>query len=186
MVLNPQSFSLFFQMVNMNANGLGNHLGSVSPSTVLSTSTNAYPISPNSMLVPHQLSPLTPSTPTSLALMAPPSGSCSVQILIKPTLKRFTNLFSLLLCAESQNTASDLVSLNNSNNATAWTTIGGSIPTHHHHPQMHIPRSCSPPSALITTTLNPLSPSGYHPYSSSGFVSAPQPRSHPQPFYTTW
>lgn len=58
-------------MVNMSSNNLGNHLGNVSPNTVLSTSTNAYPISPSSMLIPHQLSPVTASTPTSLALMAP-------------------------------------------------------------------------------------------------------------------
>ncbi|XP_065219247.1 protein gooseberry-like isoform X2 [Planococcus citri] len=158
--ISPPSL-LSAQMVNMSANSLGNHLGSVSPNTVLNTSAGAYPISPNSMLVPHQLSPMTPSTPTSLALMTSPS--------------------------DSQSTGStELVSLNNSSNgATAWTTLGSSMSANHH--QMHIPRSCSPPTTLITTTtLNPLSPTGYHPYSSSGFLSAPQPRSHPQNFYPAW
>ncbi|XP_065202149.1 protein gooseberry-like isoform X2 [Planococcus citri] len=158
--ISPPSL-LSAQMVNMSANSLGNHLGSVSPNTVLSTSAGPYPISPNSMMVPHQLSPMTPSTPTSLAMMTSPS--------------------------DSQSTGStELVSLNTSSNgATAWTAIGSSLSANHH--QMHIPRSCSPPPTLITTTtLNPLSPSGYHPYSSSGFLSAPQPRSHPQTFYPAW
>lgn len=45
------------------------HLGSVSP-TLLGSS-NAYPISPGGMLTSHQL----PPTPTSIALMGPPSGT---------------------------------------------------------------------------------------------------------------
>ncbi len=61
---------LTLQMVNISSNNVGNHLGNISPSAVLSTSTNAYPVSPGSMLVPHhQLSPVTASTPTSLTLM---------------------------------------------------------------------------------------------------------------------
>lgn len=67
-------------MVNISSNGISNHLGNVSPNTVLSTSANAYPISPNGMLVPHQLSPVTASTPTSLTLMAP-SGTYRLYIL---------------------------------------------------------------------------------------------------------
>lgn len=50
--------------LNINTNGISNHLDNVSPNTALSSSTNAYPISPNSMMVPHQLSPVSASTAT--------------------------------------------------------------------------------------------------------------------------
>ncbi|KAK7576568.1 hypothetical protein V9T40_012854 [Parthenolecanium corni] len=155
--LNPPSL-LSAQMVglNINTNGISNHLDNVSPNTALSSSTNAYPISPNSMMVPHQLSPVSASTATMVPTDTQSSGS------------------------------SDLISLNNSNGGGAtWATIGGSISTNHHHHQMHIPRSCSPPSALIPTSLHPLSPSGYHPHGSSSFMPTSQPRSQPQ-YFSSW
>lgn len=57
-------------MVNISANNIGNHLGSVSPNSVLGSSAHSYPISPNNMLVPHQLLPVTGSTTSTLTLMA--------------------------------------------------------------------------------------------------------------------
>lgn len=53
------------------------HLGSASPT--LLNSSNAYPISPGGMLSTHQL----PPTPTSLALMGPPSGKVNNNVFIK-------------------------------------------------------------------------------------------------------
>lgn len=139
------------QMTGMVGSGSHHHLGSVSPT--LLNSSNAYPISPGGMLSTHQL----PPTPTSLALMGPPSGNSN-------------NSGPEHMVA----TSSDMVSLNSPNNgATTWATL----PMAPSHPQHHQLQRASPPPLLG----NPLSPSaGYN----SGFVPAPQTRAHPQTFYS--
>ncbi|KAG8279827.1 Paired box protein Pax-3 [Homalodisca vitripennis] len=103
-------------------------MGSVSP-TLLSTNTaSSYPISPGSMLNSHQL----PPTPTSLALMGPPSGNSnhSGQEPLVPT-------------------SSEMVPLHSPNSgATTWASLP--MATQHHQLQRASP------------TPLPLSPGGYN------------------------
>ncbi|XP_039275495.1 protein gooseberry-like isoform X1 [Nilaparvata lugens] len=170
----PTSLLATSQMGSMSGSASHHHLGSVSPTQLCPS--GAYPISPGSgMLASHQL----PPTPTSLALMGPPSGSeTKSQLSIEsaePEVQAPIIGNSSSSGQEAMTPSHDMVSLNSPNSGSnTWATLPMTSSHSHHHHQL---QRASPPPMLG----NPLSPSsGYN----TGFVTAPQSRGHPQHFYS--
>uniref|UniRef100_A0A1B6CDH9 Paired domain-containing protein n=1 Tax=Clastoptera arizonana TaxID=38151 RepID=A0A1B6CDH9_9HEMI len=122
--LSPYSNGPAASLINSQMTSMGN----VSPTL----NANAYPISPGSMLSPHHL----PPTPTSLALMGPPSGNSNSG-------------------NEPMATNSEMVPMHSPNSGTAsWVNLP--MASHHHH---QLQRVGSPPALLSS----PMSPGGYNP-----------------------